>query len=196
MRLLLQLLTLCLVSIAWGACTGPEPEPSPDLSATVTALVQEQLADLPSDTPHPTHTPAPTFTPYTTLTPVPTEAPYPTFTSSSTHALVPTNTPYPTATPLPTYTPYPTPTSTPMPWWASPSRTIRVKDLETSSPQFWADGQPLVLVGCAVDHFASISNGDLVTSTFSGNGQTGAGVYLASVTGLEFKPLPKTCHEM
>ena len=91
MRLLFSLLVLCLMTIAFLACANPTPEPSPNLQATITSQVQEQLAAIPTATPQPTYTPQPTFTPYPTLT------------------AAPTGTPYPTSRPLPTHTRYPTP---------------------------------------------------------------------------------------
>ena len=119
MRLLSSLLTLCLMSIVWSACTNPAPEPTPDLHATITAQVQEQLAAIPTATPQPAYTPLPTFTPYPTLTPAPTGTPYPTYTPAPTLEPLPTHTPYPSPTVRPTYTPYPTsrplPTHTPHP---------------------------------------------------------------------------------
>ena len=66
MRLLFSLLVLCLMTIAFLACANPTPEPSPNLQATITSQVQEQLAAIPTATPQPTYTPQPTFTPYPT----------------------------------------------------------------------------------------------------------------------------------
>ena len=127
MRLLSTLLTLCLVSIAWGACTTPTLEPTPDYSATITVQVQEQLASIPTAAPLPTYTLYPTFTPYPTLTPPPTATPYPTYTPAPTATLYPTYTPAPTAEPYPTYTPAPTatpePTPTPRPTATPPAPT-------------------------------------------------------------------------
>lgn len=63
-----------------------EPEPTPDIPATVTAQVQAILADFPTPVPVPTATPYPTPTPAPTAAPMPTYAPVPR----------PTNTPTPT----------------------------------------------------------------------------------------------------
>ena len=82
------------------------PTPTPDLQATVEAVVQERLGEIravatiapnptPTPTPEPTVTPAPTPTPVPTATTIPTPAP----------TLVPTLRP----TPKPTSTPTPTP---------------------------------------------------------------------------------------
>ena len=109
MRLLSSLVILFLVSIAFGACTNSAPEPTLDLSATITAQVQEELALIPTTTPLPTYTPHPTFTPYPTQTPAPTTTAYPTYTPAPTPEPLPTYTPYPSPTLVPTYTPYPTP---------------------------------------------------------------------------------------
>ena len=56
MRLARSLLILCLVSIAWSACTNPAPEPTPtpDPHATITSQVQGQLAAIPTVTLYPT----------------------------------------------------------------------------------------------------------------------------------------------
>ena len=63
MRLLFSLLVLCLITIAFFACANPTPEPSPNLQATITSQVQEQLAAIPTATPQPTYTPSPTSEP-------------------------------------------------------------------------------------------------------------------------------------
>ena len=64
MRLLQSLWIVSLASIALGACTGPGPEPTPNLAATVTAVIQEQSAVDSTATPWPNQTPYPTHTPY------------------------------------------------------------------------------------------------------------------------------------
>ena len=98
------------------ACAA-EP-PTPDISATVAAMVQ----DLPTRTPAPTYTPVPlqpTYTPAPSATPYPTLVALPTYTPLPTLQPLPTYTPLPTLQPLPTYTPLPTlqplPTYTPLP---------------------------------------------------------------------------------
>ena len=109
---LLSALALVLLTLA---CQTTPPTPAPDISATVTALIEEQMAAAtaqPTYTPHPTSTQLPTSTPYPTPTPLPTYTPIPT----------PTNTPTPTPTPTPTATPTPTPTATPLPT-ATPTPT-------------------------------------------------------------------------
>ena len=118
---LLNLWILCFVlGLSFTACFGSEPEPTPDIPATVTAQVQAQLADRTtptvqaSPTPVPPPTLPPTVTPYPTSTPYPTATPYPT--------PLPTSTPTPTATATPTATPTPTPTPTPEPT-ATPTPT-------------------------------------------------------------------------
>ena len=64
MRLFQSLWVVSLVSIALGACTSPAPEPTPNLAATVTAVIQEQSAVDSTATPWPTQTPWPTHAPY------------------------------------------------------------------------------------------------------------------------------------
>ena len=209
-------ITLFVLGIILSACTAP-PEPTPDLPATVTALVTARLADIPTATPQPTSTPYPTFTPYPTPTPVPTATPYPTYTPLPTLAPLPTYTPYPTATryptstPRPTYTPYPTlralPTSTPRPTYtpyprptAMPTprvprdRVIRVDALNTANG-FWLDRRPMVLVGCNADLAANKDRG-VDWYTFSWDGHFAKGIFLAQVTGFESKPLTGSCYEM
>lgn len=67
-----------------AACQSPSSQaPTPDVPATMTALLQEQVATVPTLPPLPTHTPYPTATAYPTYTP------YPTATSA------PANTPTP-----------------------------------------------------------------------------------------------------
>ena len=96
------LVTLLLAALL--GCATPQPAPTPDIPATVTAQVQAHLDESLTATAYPTHTPYPTVTAY----PTPTKSP--------------TATPYPTATPRPTYTPYPTATPTPAPT-ATPTPT-------------------------------------------------------------------------
>ena len=115
---------LALTAAACTAESPPAPAATPDIRATVTAVVE----DIPTQTPYPTsttsptYTPAPTYTavpPYPTYTPASPATPYPTYTPAATAEPYPTHTPYPTATPYPTYTPAPTatpePTLTPTP---------------------------------------------------------------------------------
>ena len=89
-----------------SACS--EATATPDLEATVTAVLATQIAGQPTATPlpTPTSTPTPTVTP--TRIPVPTPTPSPTSISVATM-------PTPTATETPTSTPLPTPTPTPEP---------------------------------------------------------------------------------
>ncbi len=56
-------LSALFLSLLLIACASSTPEPAPDIPATVTAQVQEQLAAVPTATPLPTHTPYPTATP-------------------------------------------------------------------------------------------------------------------------------------
>ncbi|MFC1935634.1 hypothetical protein ACFLX9_02595 [Chloroflexota bacterium] len=113
-----------------AACTQPS-EPTPDLEATVAAMVATQVAGQP--TPTPTPTAEPTWTPAPTWTPVPTWMPTPlpptatpTLTPTPTSAPEPTSTPTPTNTPtlapIPTHTPTPTPVPTVTPTFAPQSR--------------------------------------------------------------------------
>ena len=98
----------------------PTPEPTPDVEATAEAQLEKvysgieaTIVAMPTLTPQPTYTPRPTFEPLPTYTPPPTATPYPTATPS------PTYTPLPTYSPLATLSPYPTatmrPTYTPHP---------------------------------------------------------------------------------
>ena len=64
------------------ACTAPTPEPTPDLPATVSALVEVRLTEMPTGIPRSTNTPYPTYTPFPTPTKAPTPAPSPTATST------------------------------------------------------------------------------------------------------------------
>ena len=94
------------------------PTPQPDIEATVAAGVQATVVAM-RPTPTPTHaptwtptaTPSPTRTRTRTNTPVPTLTPTPTPTDTPTPTLTPT--PIPTSTLTPTPTPEPTPTPTP-----------------------------------------------------------------------------------
>ena len=54
-----------------AACATSQPDPTPDISATVAAEVQGQLAAIPTATPRPTYTPKPSATPRPTATPSP-----------------------------------------------------------------------------------------------------------------------------
>ena len=112
-RWVVSVLALTMFSLITAvACTSesaPAPAATPDIKATVTAMV----GDIPTQTPYPTYTPAPTAEPYPTYTPAPTLAPLPTYTPYPRPTLRPTYTPYPRPTLRPTYTPYPTPTLEP-----------------------------------------------------------------------------------
>ena len=98
------LIVFLLVTVA---CTAESPRPvaTPDIKATVTAMVE----DIPTQTPYPTSTASPTHTPAPTHTSVP---PYPTYTPAS------------PATPYPTYTPAQTPRrgKRSSPWSPGPAR--------------------------------------------------------------------------
>ena len=78
----------------------PRPTPTPDIPATVDAVVNLRLSELPTVTPVPTPTIIPTATLVSTPTPVPTST------------VTPTPRPTPTALPQATSTPRPTPTPT------------------------------------------------------------------------------------
>ncbi len=80
------------------------PTPQPDIEATVAAGVQATVVAM-RPTPTPTH--APTWTP--TITPTPTRTPTPTSTHTPTPTATHTPTPTPTGTPVPTHTSTPTP---------------------------------------------------------------------------------------
>ncbi len=88
------------------------PTPQPDIAATVAAGVQATVEAM-RPTPTPTHAPTwtPTATPSPTRTRTPTNTPAPTLTPTPT----PTDTPTPTLTPTPMPTPTPEPTLTPSP---------------------------------------------------------------------------------
>ena len=79
--------TLVAAVFVFTACASEPPPPTPDLQATVTAMIK----DIPTQTPYPTYTPAPTAEPYPTYTLAPTATPYPTYT------LAPTAMPTPSA---------------------------------------------------------------------------------------------------
>ena len=99
------LLFSILPGISFLACNSASPDPTPNIPATVTAQVQQQLAAMPAPARVPTQTPAPIMTP----TPNPTHTPEPTTTEP------PTATHQPTLTPMAAYTPYPIPVSMPTP---------------------------------------------------------------------------------
>ena len=101
---IMVLVSLMLLFVL-AACSNTLPPATPDIPATVTAQVAQQLADLPTATALPTVTPLPTPTDIPTPTTEPTLRPSPT--------PVPTATPTPT--PTATLTPTPRPTNTPRP---------------------------------------------------------------------------------
>ena len=119
----LFLFSALLMACGGSAAPAPAVGPTPNIEATVTALVDQRMASIPAPTEPPTRTPLPTatlyptYTPHPTQTPLPTATPYPTYTPFPTPSISPTATPYPPYTPYPTYTPEvrPTPTSTPWP---------------------------------------------------------------------------------
>ena len=135
-RWIAPILVLIVLSLTAAACTAESPPPpaaTPDIGATVTAMVEDiptqapyptstasptytpipTYTAIPPATPYPTYTPIPPATPYPTHTPAPTAQPYPTHTPAPTYTPAPTATPYPTLAALPTYTPYPTYTPSP-----------------------------------------------------------------------------------
>ena len=102
------ILMLGATTACWGD-SGPEPEPTDDIQATIHAAIQ---AARPTETP----------TPDPTATPIPTQPPTPNIAATVEAAIaasLPTDTPVPTLTPTPTPTPEPTatpePTPTPLP---------------------------------------------------------------------------------
>ena len=109
----MRLLALCtlVALLLLTACLGTDPDPTPDIPATVTA----QLAQLPTATPWPTYTPTPTPTPYPTSTPYPTATARPTYTPAPALTATPLPTPTASPTPTPTATAVPTPTEEPTP---------------------------------------------------------------------------------
>lgn len=109
----LFLFSAYLLACGGSAAPGATPQtvvPTPDIGATVAALVEQRMASIPTPTNHPTLTPAPTYTPYPSPTSYPSPTPQPTATFYPTYTPYPTPASIPTATPYPTYTPYPTPT--------------------------------------------------------------------------------------
>jgi hypothetical protein len=101
------------------------PTPTPDLQATIEAVVQQRLGEIQAaatlvPTPTPTTIPTPTITPTPepTATPTSTPSPVPTATTIPTPTPIPTPRPTPTPTPWPTTTPTPQPTSTQTPLFA------------------------------------------------------------------------------
>jgi len=69
-----KLLPLVLIAILITAC-GPTPIPTPDISATTTAIAKSIVATLTAQTPTDAPSPVPTYTPYPTYTPLPTDMP-------------------------------------------------------------------------------------------------------------------------
>ena len=129
------------------ACLSPQPPPTPDLQAMISAAVQEAIP-----TPVPTQTSAPTATSNPTPTAVPTPTPdIPATVEASLQATIaaipptatptptPTPTVTPTPTPLPTQTPTPTPTATPLPT-PTPTSTPTSVPTPTSTP--WPTSTP------------------------------------------------------
>ena len=100
-----------LLALSLLACTATTPEPTPNLPATVSALVEVRLTEMPTGIPRSTNAPYPTYTPFPTPTKAPTPAPSPT--ATSTPVPTPTSTPTLTPTPEPSATPRPTTTPTP-----------------------------------------------------------------------------------
>ena len=171
--------------ITTAACTGespPAPAATPDIKATVTAMVEAipTQTPYPTSTASPTYTPAPTYTavppyptytpaspatPYPTYTPAPTAEPYPTLAPLPTHTPVPTATPYPTPEPLPTYTPQPAPT---------PRTIIRKDDWKTdglggsvalgTGPD---RGTWMLILSCASDGTPGVFLGHSIYNIFS-----------------------------
>ena len=147
--------------ITAAACTGespPAPAATPDIKATVTAMVEAipTQTPYPTSTASPTYTPVPTYTavppyptytqaspatPYPTYTPAPTAEPYPTYTPAPTHTPAPTATPYPTPEPLPTAMPSPTP---PAPTWRGSGHWYRDTDYEMVLDAVYRDIAPWV----------------------------------------------------
>ena len=126
------------LSIVATACTGETtPQPTLNIAATVTAMVE----NVPTQTPYPTlpalptYTPAPTATLYPTYTPAPTAEPYPTYTPA------PTAEPYPTYTPAPTATPELGPTA-PVPTWQGSGHWYRDTEFEMSLDAAYRDITP------------------------------------------------------
>ena len=110
----LQATVQAMVSAALPTAT---PTPTPDVAATIAASVSATIAVQPTPRPRPTATATPIPTP--TPTPRPTPTPHPSATPTpiptATPVPTPTPTPVPTATPRPTPTPTPRPTPTPVP---------------------------------------------------------------------------------
>lgn len=128
---------LGLLVLLAAACATEQPStppPTPNIDATITAMVEAlptqppppTLAALPTYTPYPTPEPLPTLQPLPTHTPYPTPEPMPTLTPYPTPQPLPTYTPQPTLEALPTHTPYPTPTARPAP--APVVRTVTQRD--------------------------------------------------------------------
>ena len=125
---------LVLFAVACATEQPPTPPPTPNIEATVTAMVEALPTQPPPPTsaPLPTYTPAPPATAYPTYTPAPSATPYPTHTPLPSATPYPTPEPLPTLQPLPTYTPQPTlealPTYTPQPRPAPVVRTVVERD--------------------------------------------------------------------
>ena len=142
LRLAISVFMLVAAIFVFAACAS-KPPPTPDLQATVTAMVKD----------------IPTQTPYPTLTALSTYAPAPTYTRAAPATPYPTYTPAPAATPYPTYTPAPatTPESTPMsaphptamfsptppaPTWGSSGYWYRDTEFETTLDVVYQDIAP------------------------------------------------------
>ena len=177
------------VSLMTAACSQPPPTPTPDLEATIEAMVQEAI---PTPTPTPTTNveatiasgvqatmeamptptatpePTPTHTPTPTATPVPTPTHTPT--PTATPVPTPTHTPTPTATPVPTPTYTPTPTPTPVP---TPTNTPTPTATPTPTPTPTPTATPVPVPSFSLTDVVEIMEPSLVqitTPTGTGSG--------------------------
>ena len=124
-RLVILSAPILLMGVITACQQALPPQSTPDIPATVTAQVKQQLAQ-------PTPTVPPTATaPTATLRPSATPTAYPTYTP------VPTYTPYPTYTPQPTVTAYPTYTPQPAGAKTFPTPTLNEAD---ELPELGSDG--------------------------------------------------------
>ncbi len=148
------------------AIPTPTPTPTPNVEATIAAGVNATMEAMPTPTatpePTPTHTPTPTATPE----PTPTHTPTPTATPEPT----PTHTPTPTATPVPTPTHTPTPTATPVP---TPTNTPTPTATPTPTPTPTPTATPVPVPSFSLTDVVEIMEPSLVqitTPTGTGSG--------------------------
>lgn len=138
--------TVLLIGCSVVATPSPQPPPTPDLPATVEAVVKLRLSEIATVTPAPTPTILPTATLVSTPTPVPTPT------------ITPTPRPTLTALPQPTSTPRPTPTPT----FAQVTARVRNAVVQIETPEGTGSGTVINSDGDILTNYHVISGYDTV----------------------------------